>query len=116
MKILSAAGETIPPGKLGSPQDSFTRSIATYERGGQIRTLTVTYPLYFEKLLAEQGIYDQQSDGVPVNQITAVLVLEQHPDFSESRFYLSDAAVFLQLFSGFSLADWKNRHAELVFT
>ncbi|WP_019121662.1 hypothetical protein [Brevibacillus massiliensis] len=110
MKILSVTGEQIPPGKGGSPADTFTRSIATYVAGKETKTLTVTYPKYFEKVLAEKGIYDQEAEGVPVNHMAAALFLEKHPDVKTSRQYFNDEASFLALFEGFSLASFKEKY------
>jgi hypothetical protein len=114
MKILSVTGESVPPSKGGSPSDTFERSIATIQENGVTRTVTVTYVRYFEKVLADQGIYDQEAEGVPVNRLAAVLFVEKHPHVKESRHYFNDATEFLSLFEGFSLSDFKNRYAELA--
>ncbi|MFY0543921.1 hypothetical protein [Brevibacillus sp. H7] len=113
MKVLSVTGESVPPGKGGSPSDTFERSIATVQQNGETKTVTVTYVRYFEKVLAEQGIYDQEAQGVPVNRLAAVLFLEKHPDAKESRHYFNDSAAFLALFEGFSLSEFQKRHPEL---
>jgi hypothetical protein len=114
MKILSVTGESVPPSKGGSPADTFERSIATYEVDGVIKTLTVTYVRYFEKVLAERGIYDQEAAGVPVNRLAAVLFLEKHPEVKESRHYFNDADAFIQLFEGFSLSEFQKRYSQLA--
>jgi len=114
MKILSVTGESVPPGKGGSPSDTFERSIVTLEENGVTRTVTVTYVRYFEKVLAEQGIYDQEAQGVPVNRLAAVLFVEKHPDAKETRHYINDADVFLALFAGFSLNQFQNKYGELA--
>jgi hypothetical protein len=112
MKILSVTGESVPPGKGGSPSDTFDRSIVTYQAGGETKTLTVTYVRYFAKQLAEEGIYDQEKEGVPVNRIAAVLFLEKHPDGKFSRHYFNDYAAFRALFEGFSPEAFKARYKE----
>jgi hypothetical protein len=112
MRILSVTGESVPPGKGGSPSDTFERSIVTYQAENETKTLTVTYVRYFEKLLAEQGIYDQEAEGVPVNRIAAVLFLEKHPDVKESRHYFNDFKAFQALFAGFSLSEFKKKYGE----
>jgi hypothetical protein len=113
MNIVSVTGESVPPSKGGSPADTFERSIATCEVNGQQKTVTVTYVRYFEKVLAERGIYDQDAEGVPVNRLVAVLFLEKHPDVRESRHYINDTDAFLSLFAGFSLEDFKRKHVGL---
>lgn len=113
MRILSVTGENVPAGKGGSPSDTFDRSIVTYVQENQTKTLTVTYVRYFEKLLAEQGLYDQEAEGVPVNRIAGVLFLEKYPNEKESRHYFNDAKPFLTLFENFSLSEFKNKYKEL---
>ncbi|MBO8164773.1 MAG: hypothetical protein H0Z34_13810 [Brevibacillus sp.] len=112
MKILSVTGENVPPGKGGSPSDTFDRSIVTYQDGDQTKTLTVTYVRYFAKRLAEKGIYDEQQAGVPVNKLAAVLFLEKYPKAKESRHYINDEQVFLALFEGFSLEQFQARYGQ----
>lgn len=114
MKILSVTGESVPASKGGSPSDTFERSTVTYQVEGESRTLTVTYVRYFEKVLAEQGIYDQEQEGVPVNRITALLFIEKHPEATGSRHYFNDTDAFTALFEGFSLAEWKKNYADLT--
>ena len=114
MRILSVTGESVPAGKGGSPSDTFERSIVTFEQGKEQKTLTVTYVRYFEKVLAERGIYDQESEGVPVNRIAATLFIERHPDVSEMRHYFNDTEQFLALFEGFNLATWKSKYSSLA--
>ncbi|UFJ41055.1 hypothetical protein LOK74_00375 [Brevibacillus humidisoli] len=114
MKILSVTGESVPPGKGGSPSDTFDRSIATYEDGGQTKTLTVTYVRYFARLLAERGIYDEEQAGVAVNKLAAVLFLEKHPAPKESRHYFNDADAFMALFEGFSLEPFRAKYGHLA--
>jgi hypothetical protein len=114
MKVLSVTGESVPPSKGGSPADTFERSIATYEVNGVTKTITVTYVRYFEKVLAERGIYDQEAAGVPVNRLAAVLFLEKHPDVKESRHYFNDTEAFLALFEGFSLDKFTKQYPELT--
>ncbi len=113
MKILSVIGENVPPSKGGSPADTFDRSIVTYQAGDQTKTLTVTYVRYFEKVLAEKGIYDQEKEGVPVNKLAGLLFLEKYPDTKESRHYFNDETPFLALFEGFSLAAFKEKYGQL---
>ncbi|MEJ8546707.1 hypothetical protein [Brevibacillus borstelensis] len=113
MKILSVAGESVPPSKGGSPADTFERSMASYEKEGQQKNITVTYVRYFEKVLAEKGIYDQEAEGVPVNRLAAVLYLEHHGETRENRHYINDTEDFLKLFSGFSLSKWKEKYPGL---
>ena len=113
MKILSVTGESVPPGKGGSPADTFDRSIVTYEVGNQTKTLTVTYVRYFAKRLAENGIYDQEQAGIPVNKLAALLFLEKHPDAKESRHYINDEKAFQALFEGFSLEQLKAKYGHL---
>ena len=114
MKILSITGESVPPGKGGSPSDTFDRSIVTYEEGKETKTLTVTYVRYFEKVLAERGIYNQEEAGVPVNRIAALLFLEKNPQSKESRHYYNDTEEFLRLFEGFSLDSFKQKYGTLA--
>lgn len=114
MQILSVTGEQVPAGKGGSPSDTFDRSIATYQAGDATKNMTVTYCRYFGKALAEQGIYDQEQEGVPVNRIAAILFLEQNPDTKEGRQYYNDTAAFLKLFEGFSLAQFKQKYGAVV--
>lgn len=114
MKILSVKGEQVPPGKGGSPSDTFDRSIVTYQEGNETKTQTITYCRYFGKVLAEQGIYDQEQEGIPVNKLAAILFLEKHPDAKETRHYYNDTAEFLKLFEGFSLADYKQKYGALL--
>ncbi|MBM7108423.1 hypothetical protein SAM19_01794 [Brevibacillus laterosporus] len=114
MKILSVIGESVPAGKGGSPADTFERSVVIYQVGKETKTLTVTYVRYFEKLLAQQGVYDQEKEGVPVNQIAATLFLEQNPQAKESRHYFNDAESFTTLFTTFSIEKWKERYSSLV--
>lgn len=113
MKILSVTGESVPPGKGGSPADTFDRSIVTYEDGKQTKTLTVTYVRYFAKWLAENGIYDQEQTGIPVNKLAALLFLEKYPDARESRHYINDANAFAALFEGFSLEEFRAKYGHL---
>lgn len=114
MRILSVTGESLPAGIGGSPEDTFDRSIVTYQQENQTKTLTVTYVRYFEKLLAEQGVYDQEAGGVPVNRIAGVLFLEKHPNEKEGRHYFNDAKPFLELFENFSLDKFKKKYQELT--
>ncbi len=114
MKILSVAGENVPTGKGGSPADTFDRSEVTYQVGNETKTLTLTYVRYFASMLAEQGKYDQEAGGVPVNRIAGVLFLEQNPNVKESRHYISDADQFLQLFEGFSVEDFRAKYSALT--
>ncbi len=114
MKVLSVQGESVPPSKGGSPSDTFERSIATVQHNGATKTVTVTYVRYFEKVLAEQGIYDQEAEGVPVNRLAAVLFLEKHPEAAESRHYFNDTTEFVSLFQGFSLAEFRKKYGELA--
>jgi len=114
MKILSVTGESVPPSKGGSPSDTFDRSIVTFEAGKEIKTLTVTYVRYFEKVLAEKGIYDQEKEGVPVNKIAGILFVEKHPDVKEMRHYFNDTDDFLALFEGFSLAEFTRKYGSLA--
>lgn len=102
MRILSVTGESLPPGKGGSPSDTFDRSIVTYQADGETKTMTVTYVRYFEKQLAEEGVYDQEKEGIPVNRIASLLFLEKHPDVKLGRHYYNDFASFKTLFDGFS--------------
>lgn len=110
MKLISVAGESVAPSKGGSPAETFDRSIATWNVNGQETTLTVTYVRYFEKVLAERGIYDQEAEGVPVNHLVALLFQEKNPHLVEKRHYINDTDDFLALFDGFSLAEWKERY------
>lgn len=110
MKLISIAGESVPPGKGGSPSDTFDRSIATWEENGQQKTVTVTYVRYFGKVLAEREIYDQEAEGVPVTHLVAVLFVEKHPEIKENRHYINDAEQFVALFADFSLSKWKERY------
>jgi len=114
MRILSVTGESVPPGKGGSPSDTFDRSIATYEVEGQTKTLTVTYVRYFAKQLAEEGIYDEEQQGIPVNRLAAVLFLEKHSDTPLSRHYFNDFAQFRVLFEGFSADAYREKYKELA--
>jgi hypothetical protein len=114
MRILSVTGENVPPGKGGSPSDTFDRSIVTYQVGGETKTLTVTYVRYFAKQLAEEGIYDQEKEGIPVNRIAAVLFLEKHPNEKISRHYFNDFASFRTLFEGFSPEAYKAKYKEVA--
>ncbi|RAT97867.1 hypothetical protein [Brevibacillus sp. Leaf182] len=110
MKLVSVAGESVAPGKGGSPSDTFDRSIATWQENGQEKTITVTYVRYFGKVLAERGIYDQEAEGVPVSHLVATLFLEKHPEVKETRHYINDTEAFVALFEGFSLTKWKERY------
>ncbi|NRR19763.1 hypothetical protein [Brevibacillus sp. MS2.2] len=110
MKLVSVAGESVAPGKGGSPSDTFDRSIATWQENGQEKTITVTYVRYFGKVLAERGIYDQEAEGVPVSHLVATLFLEKHPEAKETRHYINDTEDFVALFEGFSLTKWKERY------
>ena len=110
MKLISVTGENVPPSKGGSPADTFDRSIATWEVDGKQKTVTVTYVRYFAKVLAEQGVYDEEAEGVPVNHLVAVLYMEKHPQAAGSRHYINSAEGFLALFADFSLARWKERY------
>lgn len=110
MKLISVAGESVPPSKGGSPADTFDRSIATWEENGRQKTVTVTYVRYFAKVLAERGIYDQEAEGVPVNHLVAVLFTEKNPDVQENRHYINDTEQFVQLFADFSLEQFKQKH------
>lgn len=110
MKLISVTGENVPPSKGGSPADTFDRSIATWEVDGKQKTVTVTYVRYFAKVLAEQGVYDQEAEGVPVNHLVAVLFTEKYPEAKESRHYINNADEFLALFADFSLAKWQERY------
>lgn len=71
MKLISVTGESVAPGKGGSPSDTFDRSIATWEANNEQKTVTVTYCRYFGKVLAERGIYDEETEGVPVMHLVA---------------------------------------------
>ncbi|WP_429843402.1 hypothetical protein [Brevibacillus sp. FIR094] len=110
MKLISVAGESVAPGKGGSPSDTFDRSISTWQENGQEKTITVTYVRYFGKVLAERGIYDQEAEGVPVSHLVAPLYLEKHPEAKETRHYINDTEDFVALFEGFSLTKWKERY------
>nr|WP_238333141.1 hypothetical protein [Brevibacillus laterosporus] len=114
MKILSVTGEGVPAGKGGSPADTFERSVVTYQVGKETKTLTITYVRYFEKLLAQQGLYDQEKEGIPVNQLAATLFLEQHPQSKESRHYFNDGESFTKLFEAFSIEEWREKYSSLV--
>ena len=114
MKLISVTGENVPPSKGGSPADTFDRSIATWEADGKQKTITVTYVRYFAKVLAEQGVYDQDKEGVPVNRLAAVLFAEKYPQAQGSRHYINSADEFLALFEGFSLEKWKQRYPAIV--
>lgn len=113
MKILSVAGESVPPSKGGSPADTFERSLVTYEKEGQQKTVTVTYVRYFEKVLASEGIYDQEAEGVPVNRLAGLLYLEHHGETRENRHYINDTEDFVKLFDGFSLGQLKAKYPHL---
>ncbi|HZG15736.1 MAG TPA: hypothetical protein VE710_12025 [Candidatus Bathyarchaeia archaeon] len=115
MKILSVIGENVPAGKGGSPSDTFDRSIATYQVNGVTKTLTVTYVRYFERQLAEEGFYDQEKEGVPVNRIVSLLFLEKHPEGKTGRHYYNDFASFKNLFEGFSIEVFKHKYKEVTF-
>ncbi|MFA4136006.1 MULTISPECIES: hypothetical protein [unclassified Brevibacillus] len=110
MKLISVAGESVAPGKGGSPSDTFDRSISTWQENGQEKTITVTYVRYFGKVLAERGIYDEEAEGVPVSHLVATLFLENHPEAKETRHYINDTEAFVALFEGFSLTKWKERY------
>nr|WP_280207366.1 hypothetical protein [Brevibacillus sp. AY1] len=110
MKLISVTGEQVPASKGGSPADTFDRSIATWEVEGKQKTTTVTYVRYFAKVLAEQGVYDQEAQGVPVSHLVAVLYKEKYPQAVESRHYINNTADFLALFADFSLAAFKERY------
>ncbi|MGG1662303.1 hypothetical protein [Brevibacillus sp. NRS-1366] len=110
MKLISIAGESVPPGKGGSPSDTFDRSIATWEENGQQKTVTVTYVRYFGKVLAERGIYDQEAEGVPVHHLVAALFEEKYAEIKENRHYINDTEQFVGLFDDFSLSKWKERY------
>lgn len=114
MKILSVTGENVEPGIGGSPADTFDRSIATFERGQETRTVTITYVRYFAKVLAEKGIYDEESAGIPVNKLLAILFLEKYPDVKENRHYFNDEKQVLELFEGFSLDELKAKYGSLL--
>lgn len=114
MKLISVAGESVAPGKGGSPSDTFDRSIATWEGNGQQKTVTVTYVRYFGKVLADRGIYDQETEGVPVSHLVAVLYAEKNPGLQENRHYINDTESFMALFADFSLSAWKERHPGIV--
>ncbi|WP_139492182.1 hypothetical protein [Brevibacillus dissolubilis] len=114
MKVLSITGEAVPAGKGGSPSDTFDRSMVTYESDNATKSFTVTYPRYFDKVLAERGIYDQEKEGVPVSRIVAILYVEKHPNVRESRTYYNDTEQFLTLFEGFSFADFKSKYGSLA--
>lgn len=113
MRILSVTGESVPPSKGGSPSDTFERSIITFQSGKETKTLTCTYVRYFEKVLAERGLYDQEKEGVPVNSIAAVLFIEKHPDVAELRHYFNDPDKFAALFEGFSLRAFQDKYGSL---
>lgn len=110
MKLISVAGESVAPGKGGSPSDTFDRSIATWQDNGEQKTITVTYVRYFGKVLAERGIYDQETEGVPVSHLVATLFEEKHPGAKENRHYINNTEDFVALFEDFSLAKWKERY------
>lgn len=114
MKLISVMGESVAPGKGGSPSDTFDRSIATWEDNGKQRTVTVTYVRYFGKVLTERGIYDQEAQEVPISHLTAVLFAEKHPGFQENRHYINDTEEFVALFDGFSLSAWRDRYPGIV--
>lgn len=114
MKLISVAGESVPPSKGGSPAETFDRSFATWEENGQQNTLTVTYVRYFAKVLAEKGIYDQEAEGVPVHHLVALLFAEKYPNLPEKRHYINDTDSFLALFEGFSLAAYLERYPGLL--
>nr|WP_289142483.1 hypothetical protein [uncultured Brevibacillus sp.] len=110
MKLISVTGESVPPGKGGSPSDTFDRSIAIWEENGKQKTVTVTYVRYFGKVLAERGIYDQEAESIPVSHLVAVLFEEKHPGIKENRHYINNTDEFVELFADFSLAKWKERY------
>jgi len=114
MKLISVTGEAVPASKGGSPADTFDRSIATWEADGKQQTFTVTYVRYFSKFLAEQGVYDQEVEGVPVSHLVAVLYKEKHPQAKESRHYINNTDDFIALFADFSLAAFKERYPGVV--
>ncbi|NRQ56305.1 hypothetical protein [Brevibacillus sp. HD1.4A] len=114
MKLISVTGESVAPGKGGSPSDTFDRSIATWEANNQQKTVTVTYCRYFGKVLAERGIYDEEAEGVPVMHLVAPLFVEKNPEQRETRHYINDTESFVSLFAGFSLAAWKDRYASTL--
>ncbi|WP_421617097.1 hypothetical protein ACAF76_018235 [Brevibacillus sp. TJ4] len=116
MKLISVTGENVPPSKGGSPADTFDRSIATWEADGKQKTITVTYVRYFAKVLAEQGIYDQEAQGVPVSHLVAVLYVEKYPQAQGSRHYINSTEEFLSLFEGFSLAALMERYPGITIT
>ncbi|MGN7472252.1 hypothetical protein [Brevibacillus sp. SAFN-007a] len=114
MKLISVTGESVAPGKGGSPSDTFDRSIATWEDNGQQKTVTVTYCRYFGKVLAERGIYDQEAEGIPVTHLVAPLFEEKYPGQKETRHYINDTESFVALFEGFSLSQWKERYGSAL--
>ncbi|MGE5703242.1 MAG: hypothetical protein ACM32O_11990 [Clostridia bacterium] len=114
MKILSVTGEQVPPGKGGSPSDTFDRSIASFQAGKETKNVTVTYCRYFGKALAEQGIYDEEQEGIPVNKLAAILYLEKNPDTAGGRQYYNETAAFLKLFEGFSLSQIKQNYGSVL--
>jgi hypothetical protein len=115
MKVLSVTGENVAPGKGGSPSDTFDRSIATYEASGVTKTLTITYVRYFARQLAEEGIYDQDKEGIPVSHIASLLFLEKHPDVKSARHYYNDFSAFKALFADFSADAFKARYKDVAF-
>lgn len=114
MNILSVEGGSLPAGKGGSPSDTFDESVVTYQVGKETKTLTVTYVRYFQSVLAEQGIYDHEKEGIPLYKIVALLYLEKHPNSKESRHYYNDTKHFLQLFEGFSVQAFKDKYSSKV--
>lgn len=116
MEILSVTGENCPPGKGGSPSDTFDRSIVTYQAGQEKKTLTVTYVRYFGKVLAERGIYDETETGVPLQKLVAILFLEKYPQAKETRHYINDTEQFLKLFEGFSWESFRDRYQRVLAT
>lgn len=116
MKIRSVNGMSLPPGKGGSPSDTFDSSTATYEIDGATKTMTVTYVRYFARQLAAEGIYDEEQSGIPVNQLASVLFLEKYPNEQLGRQYFNDFAKFKTLFEGVTAEAFRAKYKEVVFT
>lgn len=115
MLLKKCEGVQLEKSSPTSPEDSFNRSMVTYETGGRERTFHVLYLRFFEDNMNEfipfeaDPLFTIGNRDVCLKDIVALCAIVQHPDYQQrKRLYVHKKETFVGLFSNVDFDELKN--------
>lgn len=114
MNVKVCEGVELEKTSKTSPEDSFNRSVITFETDERERTFHLLYLRFFEKEMSDFTPFDEDpiftigNRDVRLKDVAALVTVIQNPDYQlRKRLYLNDKAKFTSLFQDIDFGEVK---------